>query len=126
MEWSVPTRSRACERRGRSACRKLVRMTAGDTDVNATADDLPVVRMADGLLYCPHCDSTDLGVDSPGVLICDDCSQRCLRVDDQCQQCGARGVTQIEEIGFSAPGQAPSQAPRKIVKRCDACGWTNR
>lgn len=85
------------------------------------------VRMADGLLHCPHCDSMDLMPEPGGeVLSCDDCGERCARASDQCQRCGKRGVTQVEEIGFSAPGQAPSQAPRKIVKTCDACGWTNR
>jgi hypothetical protein len=89
--------------------------------------ELPAVRMADGLLHCPHCDSTDLGLDAtvPGVLRCDDCDGCCTRHRDQCQQCGARGVTTVEQVGFSAPGQAPSQAPRKLVSRCDACGWTN-
>lgn len=87
--------------------------------------DLPAVRMADGLLHCPHCDSTDLALASPGVLSCDDCAGRCSRHSDQCQRCGARGVTTVEQVGFSAPGQAPSQAPRKLVSRCDECGWTN-
>ena len=88
--------------------------------------DLPDVRIEDGLLHCPHCDSLDLMPESPVVLSCDDCGERCNRFADQCPQCGARGVTQVEQVGFSAPGQAPSQAPRKIVKRCDSCGWASR
>lgn len=99
-------------------------MTAAPDDPTPAAE-LPDVRMSDGLLYCPHCDSTDLRMQSPGVISCDDCGGLCVRADDQCQQCGSRGVTQVEEVGFSAPGQAPSEAPRKLVKRCDACGWTN-
>jgi hypothetical protein len=86
---------------------------------------LPDVRMEDGLLLCPHCGSYDLRLESPGLLSCDDCGGRSIRADDQCQRCGARGVTTVEQVGFSAPGQAPSEAPRKLVKRCDACGWTN-
>ena len=62
---------------------------------------------------------------SAEVLRCEACDARCSRFDDQCPQCGERGVTQVELVGFSAPGQAPSQAPRRIVKRCDECGWTN-
>ncbi len=89
------------------------------------SSDLPLVRMADGLLHCPHCDSTDIRLESPGVISCDDCGGRSRRTEDQCQQCGAPGVTTVEEVAFSAPGQAPSEAPRKLVKRCDACGWTN-
>lgn len=96
-----------------------------DTPTGDGGDQLPDVRMADGLLHCPHCDSMDLRVESPGVLSCDDCDGRCGRFSDQCPNCGARGVTQTEQIGFSAPGQAPSEAPRKIVKRCDECGYTN-
>lgn len=86
---------------------------------------LPDVRMVDGALRCPHCDSADLRLESPGVLSCDDCAGRSTRADDQCPFCSERGVTTVEQIGFSAPGQAPSEAPRKLVKRCDACGWTN-
>lgn len=94
------------------------------TDSTPDAPLLPV-RMDDGLLHCPHCNSMDMMPESASVLICDDCGKRCSRHNDQCPRCGERGVTFVEEIGFSAPGQAPSQAPRKIVKRCDACGWTN-
>lgn len=100
-------------------------MTSPDATPAASDADLPNVRMADGLLHCPHCDSTDLMPESANVLSCDDCHGRCGRFTDQCPECGSRGVTQLEQIGFSAPGQAPSQAPRKIVKRCDACGWSN-
>lgn len=95
------------------------------SDDGSETTDLPDVRMADGLLHCPHCDSLDLMPVEPGVLSCDDCGKRCGRFSDQCPQCGSRGVTQVEQIGFSAPGQAPSEAPRKIVKRCDACGYSN-
>ncbi|MEO6867043.1 MAG: hypothetical protein ABI200_03395 [Gaiellales bacterium] len=94
------------------------------SDDAAPAPLLPV-RMGDGLLRCPHCDSYDLMPAEPGVLVCDDCSGRCSKFSDQCPECGERGVTQLETIGFSAPGQRPSEAPRKIVKRCDACGYTN-
>lgn len=95
-------------------------------DLDATRGELPDVRMAEGLLHCPHCDSMDLMPLEAGLLQCDDCEGRCNRFSDQCPQCGSRGVTKVEEIGFSAPGQAPSQAPRKVVSRCDACGYTNR
>lgn len=95
------------------------------SDDTAGMPDLPDVRMAEGLLHCPHCDSMDLMPETQGVLVCDDCGERCLRFSDQCPQCGSRGVTQVEQIGFSAPGQRPSEAPRKIVKQCDSCGYSN-
>ena len=69
------------------------------TDADAT--QLPDVRMRDGILHCPHCDSSDLRLESPGIVSCDDCGGRSVRADDQCQQCGARGVTTVEQVGFS-------------------------
>lgn len=92
---------------------------------DAADQDLVPVRMADGLLHCPHCDSYDLDVESPGILVCEDCGKRCSRFDDQCPECGEREVTIAEVVGMRAPGQAPSQAPRRLVKTCAACGWTN-
>jgi ribosomal protein L37AE/L43A len=81
--------------------------------------------MTDGLLLCPNCGSTDLSrTDQTGVFACDDCGSSCRRTDDQCPQCGAVGVTQVEQIGFSAPGQSPREAPRKLVRTCDECGYT--
>jgi len=94
-----------------------------------SADDpaaLPLVRMERGLLLCPGCGSMDLSpTGDRAVLTCDACGASCAREGDQCPQCGSRGVTQVEHVGFSAPGQAPSQAPRKLVRTCDACGYTN-
>lgn len=88
--------------------------------------DLPLVRMEEGLLLCPGCGSMDLRpTDVAGVLSCDDCDATCAREGDQCPQCGSRGVTQVEVVGFSAPGQSPREAPRKLVRTCDACGYTN-
>ncbi|MCW2924368.1 MAG: hypothetical protein JWM98_1772 [Thermoleophilia bacterium] len=90
------------------------------------SDALPPVRMDDGLLLCPTCGSMDLSrTDDANVLSCDDCGGQCSRHTDQCPQCGERGVTQVEVVGFSAPGQSPKEAPRKIVSTCDSCGWTN-
>jgi len=94
-------------------------------DAADTPSEPPLVRMEGGLLLCPTCGSMDLSrTDDAERLACDDCGNVCSRASDQCPQCGSRGVTQVEKIGFSAPGQAPSQAPRKIVRTCDACGYT--
>lgn len=88
--------------------------------------DLPLVRMDDGLLRCPHCDSMDLRLaPEAGQLSCDDCGGRSRRGEDQCPRCGAEGMTQVEQVGFSAPGQAPSEAPRKLVRTCHECGYSN-
>lgn len=89
--------------------------------------DLPLVKMDDGLLLCPGCGSFDLMPDGPGgALKCDDCGERSVRYDDQCQRCGARGVFTSEQIAFPAPGQSPREAPSKFVRTCDACGFTTK
>lgn len=93
---------------------------------NDDTSPLPLVRMDEGLLLCPGCGSMDLSpTDDRSVLSCDDCGASCAKEGDQCPQCGSRGVTVVEHVGFSAPGQAPSQAPRKLVRTCDSCGYTN-
>lgn len=87
------------------------------------SDELPLVKMTDGLLHCPACDSMDLMPHGTGgELSCDDCSARCMRYADQCQRCGTRGVFTSEQVGFSAPGQSPKEAPVKLVRECDSCG----
>lgn len=87
---------------------------------------LPLVVMDDGLLLCPACRSMDLSrTDVTDVLRCDDCGASCQRASDQCPQCGDRNVTQVEEVGFPAPGQSPREAPRKLVRTCGSCGYTN-
>lgn len=88
--------------------------------------DLPLVRMDEGLLRCPACDSTELRLgDQAGTLACDDCGALSRRGEDQCPKCGAEGMTTVEQVGFSAPGQAPSEAPRKLVRTCQQCGYSN-
>ena len=92
----------------------------------AAPTDLPLVRIADGLLRCPHCDSYDLMPVRDQVLACDDCHRECARFADQCVNCGARGAVLQEVLGRSAPGQRPSEAPRKLVTVCESCGYTTR
>lgn len=91
-----------------------------------STSELPLVLMDDGLLLCPSCKSMDLRLaDEPGQLSCDACGARSRRGEDQCPKCGSEGMTQVEQVGFSAPGQAPSEAPRKLVRTCNVCGYTN-
>lgn len=88
-------------------------------------EDLPLVRMDDGLLLCPACGSMDLMPEGDaGLLSCDDCGAHCMRYADQCQQCGDRGVFTSEQIAFPAPGQSPKEAASKLVRTCDSCGFT--
>jgi len=96
------------------------------TRTGCRVSDLPAVKLHEGLLHCPACDSMDLRMtETTDVLACDDCGAKCARHDDQCPQCGERGMTQTEVTAFPAPGQAPSQAPSRMVRRCDHCGYTN-
>jgi RNA polymerase subunit RPABC4/transcription elongation factor Spt4 len=93
-----------------------------------STSDLPTVLMDDGLLLCPACRSMDLSLAAGGAtgeLVCEACGASSRRGIDQCPQCGAEGMTTVEQVGFSAPGQAPSQAPRKLVRSCQACGYSN-
>jgi hypothetical protein len=90
-------------------------------------EELPNVRMEDGLLLCPACGSMDLMPDgADGRLSCEACGAASRRYDDQCPNCGERGLFVSEQVGFSAPGQSPREAPVRIVKTCDACGYVSR
>lgn len=91
------------------------------------ADDLPTVRMDDGLLLCPSCGSMDLmPAGGDGHLSCEACGAQSRRFNDQCPNCGARGLFVTEQIAFPAPGQSPREAPSRTIKECDACGYVRR
>jgi predicted ATP-dependent serine protease len=83
--------------------------------------------MEDGLLLCPACGSMDLMPDGTGGKItCEACGAASMRHSDQCPNCGERGLFVSEQIAFPAPGQSPKEAPSRIVKTCDACGYVSR